>query len=51
MQDLEDDKRLRWWEKLVIVMIVILILLIIFLIFNEKIFDFINEFKDWYHKS
>jgi len=47
-----DDKgSLKWWEKLIIVMIVILIILILFLIFNEKIFNAINDFKNWYEGS
>ena len=51
MQKYDEDRRLKWWEKLVIAMIIILILLIIFLIFNEKILDLIDEFKNWYQKN
>lgn len=51
IQKFNEDRKFKWWEKLVIVMITILVLLIIFLIFNEEILGYINDFKQWYQKS
>jgi hypothetical protein len=51
IQDQDSNNRLKWWEKLIIVMIAVLMVLILFLIFNEKIFSAINDFKIWYEGS
>jgi|YelNatPaOPRAMG01_1025707.scaffolds.fasta_scaffold953871_1 cell division protein FtsL len=48
IENFNQNNKLKWWEKLIVIMIVILILLIIFLIFNEQIINAIQKFKLWY---